>query len=177
MNIKWQTYTSRLVIVAVLLLMLAVVLAPDAAAKGPPPPGGKVLVRGAAVHGANGIMFDAHDQLHIASVAGREILVMEPNTGKLIDRLGPELGVEGPDDLDLFPFERHPISRFDPDLPRAVIDLDEALPEHGNREGLNHFPPHDYLLFIVLARMLGDLMDAQARATAERSDRKEQTAS
>ena len=60
-------------------------------------------MRGAAIHGANGIMFDDHDQLHIASVAGREILVMEPNTGKLIARLGPELGVEGPDDLAFGP--------------------------------------------------------------------------
>ncbi|UCG26284.1 MAG: hypothetical protein JSW55_09980, partial [Chloroflexota bacterium] len=103
MNIKWQISKLRLVILAILLLMLAAALAPGAAAIGPPPPGGKVLVRGAAIHGANGIMFDAHDRLHVASVVGREILVMEPNTGKIIASLGPELGVEGPDDLAFGP--------------------------------------------------------------------------
>lgn len=103
MNAKTQISRSRLVILAVLLLVLAAVLAPDAAAIGPPPPGGKVLVRGAATHGANGIMFDAQDQLHIASVAGREILIMEPNTGRITARLGPEVGVEAPDDLAFGP--------------------------------------------------------------------------
>ena len=57
-----------------------------------------MLVRGASIHGANGIMFDAHDRLYIASVVGREILVMEPKTGKIIAKLDTEMGVEGPDD-------------------------------------------------------------------------------
>ncbi len=57
------------------------------------------LVEGAAIHGANGIIFDAQDRLHIASVAGREIVVMDRESGAIIDRIGPERGVEGPDDL------------------------------------------------------------------------------
>jgi sugar lactone lactonase YvrE len=62
-----------------------------------------VLARGAALHGANGVMFDRHDRLYIASVTGREIVVMDPQTGAILDRLGPAQGVEGPDDLTFGP--------------------------------------------------------------------------
>ncbi len=51
------------------------------------------------MHGANGIIFDAQDRLHIASVAGREIVVMDQESGEILDRIGPDRGVEGPDDL------------------------------------------------------------------------------
>jgi sugar lactone lactonase YvrE len=63
----------------------------------------RVLAQGAALHGANGMVFDRHDRLHIASVAGREIVVMDPETGAILDRLGPDQGVEGPDDLTFGP--------------------------------------------------------------------------
>ncbi|MGV7225223.1 MAG: hypothetical protein ACQ9MH_27380 [Nitrospinales bacterium] len=59
----------------------------------------KVLVKGSPVHGANGIMFNSSDMLYIASLFGREILVMDPETGQIINRLGPDKGVESPDDL------------------------------------------------------------------------------
>ena len=64
---------------------------------------GKVLVKGARLHGANGIIFDSQDNLHIASVIGREIVIMDPKTGKIMDRLGADVGVETPDDLALGP--------------------------------------------------------------------------
>ena len=64
---------------------------------------GKVLVDGSPIHGANGLMFDKHDVLHIASVFGREIVVMDPESGNILDRLGPDVGVEGPDDLTFGP--------------------------------------------------------------------------
>jgi sugar lactone lactonase YvrE len=63
----------------------------------------QVLVQGAPIHGSNGIMFDSEDRLHIASVFGREIVVMDPETGEILDRLGPEQGVEGPDDVAFGP--------------------------------------------------------------------------
>lgn len=63
----------------------------------------KVLVTGSPIHGANGVMFDAEDRLHIASVSGREIVVMDRETGEILDRLGPEVGVESPDDLTFGP--------------------------------------------------------------------------
>jgi len=64
---------------------------------------GKVLVQGAPIHGANGIMFDNNDMLYIASVMGREIVVMDPKSGRILDKLGTDLGVEGPDDLTFGP--------------------------------------------------------------------------
>ncbi len=64
---------------------------------------GKVLVQGAPIHGANGIMFDDNDQLYIASVVGREIAVMDPKSGRIFQRLGSDIGVEGPDDLAFGP--------------------------------------------------------------------------
>lgn len=63
----------------------------------------KEIVRGAPIHGANGLMFDAQDNLYIASVWGREIVVMNPLNGEIIDRLGTEVGVESPDDLTFGP--------------------------------------------------------------------------
>jgi sugar lactone lactonase YvrE len=59
----------------------------------------ETFVEGSPLHGANGIIFDAQDRLHIASVAGREIVVMNRESGVIVDRIGPERGVEGPDDL------------------------------------------------------------------------------
>jgi sugar lactone lactonase YvrE len=63
----------------------------------------KVLVKGSPIHGANGLAFDSHDRLHIASVLGREIVVMNSRTGKILNRLGPAVGVETPDDLTFGP--------------------------------------------------------------------------
>jgi sugar lactone lactonase YvrE len=48
-------------------------------------------------------MFDNNDMLYIASVMGREIVVMDPKSGRILDRLGTDLGVEGPDDLTFGP--------------------------------------------------------------------------
>ena len=59
----------------------------------------KVLVRGAPIHGSNGMTVDAQGNLYIASVIGREILVMDPDTGKILDKFGSVSGVEGPDDV------------------------------------------------------------------------------
>lgn len=64
---------------------------------------GRVLVTGSPIHGANGLAFDTQDRLHIASVMGREIIVMDPRTGEILDRLGPEVGVETPDDITFGP--------------------------------------------------------------------------
>ncbi len=59
----------------------------------------RVIAKGAPIHGANGIMFDEEDNLYIASVVGREIVVINSRNGKIINRLGPEVGVDCPDDL------------------------------------------------------------------------------
>ena len=59
----------------------------------------KVLAAGSPIHGANGLYFGPDGNLYIGSVFGREIIKMNPNTGKILDRIGPERGVESPDDL------------------------------------------------------------------------------
>ena len=63
----------------------------------------KVLVNGSPIHGVNGIMFNSSDMLYIASLFGREILIMDPETGQIINRLGPDRGIESPDDLAFGP--------------------------------------------------------------------------
>jgi hypothetical protein len=89
---------KRLLFVALVLLStISTPPGPAAAARG------EVLARGAALHGANGLMFDRLDRLYIASVGGREIVVMDPQTGAILDRLGPAQGVEGTDDLTFGP--------------------------------------------------------------------------
>ena len=58
-----------------------------------------VIASGAPLHGTNGINFGPDGNLYIASVLGREIIVMNPLNGEIIRRMGPAAGVEGPDDL------------------------------------------------------------------------------
>ncbi len=63
----------------------------------------EVLVQGAPIHGTNGIIFDGNDRLYIGSVAGREIVVMDPETGVILERIGTDRGVDVPDDLHFGP--------------------------------------------------------------------------
>ena len=63
----------------------------------------KIFAEGAPIHGANGLYFDAKDHLYIASGFGKEIIVMDPGTGSVIERLGKSVGVETPDDLVIGP--------------------------------------------------------------------------
>ncbi len=58
-----------------------------------------VLAKGAPIHGANGIRFDSQDRLHIASVLGNEIMVIDPETGDVISTIGTNQNVVGPDDI------------------------------------------------------------------------------
>ena len=63
----------------------------------------KELIQGAQIHGANGLALDADGQLVVASVWGGELVVVDPRTGAIRDRLGHEVGVDGPDDVALGP--------------------------------------------------------------------------
>jgi sugar lactone lactonase YvrE len=65
---------------------------------GDPPPG-----RGAFLHGANGIAFDALDRLYVASAAADEIAAVDPTAGEPLETLTPRLGVRTPDDLAFGP--------------------------------------------------------------------------
>jgi sugar lactone lactonase YvrE len=71
----------------------------QAAAYQPP----EVLVHGAQIHSPNGIKAGADGNLYVASVGEQAILVMNPDTGEIVRRLGPEVGIDGPDDLAFGP--------------------------------------------------------------------------
>ncbi|MEN8164567.1 MAG: hypothetical protein ABFS37_10595, partial [Acidobacteriota bacterium] len=60
--------------------------------------GNNVLVQGAPYSIINGVIFDASDQLHAASVLGG-IFIIDTETGSMLGMLGPEEGVKSPDDL------------------------------------------------------------------------------
>jgi sugar lactone lactonase YvrE len=80
---------------------VALTAAPDKAAR--PAYTLKVLAKGAPIHGANGLAFDADDLLFVASVMGPEIVVMDPRNGRILERYGPDAGVQNPDDLTFGP--------------------------------------------------------------------------
>jgi hypothetical protein len=63
----------------------------------------KVLVKGAPIHGANGIYFDAANRLCVGSVASRGFYVLDADSGRILDFFGPAQGVEGADDLIIGP--------------------------------------------------------------------------
>jgi sugar lactone lactonase YvrE len=86
-----------------LLLLVVLILSAMPVLAGAQAPAAGVIARGAPIKGANGLYFDKHDRLHIASVGGREIVVIDPDTGKILDRIGPERGVDSPDDLTIGP--------------------------------------------------------------------------
>jgi sugar lactone lactonase YvrE len=62
-----------------------------------------ILVKGAPFHGANGIIFDNSDQFYVASVFSRMIVIVDPESGHILNTLGVNDGVEGPDDLAFGP--------------------------------------------------------------------------
>lgn len=56
--------------------------------------------RAAPTNSLNGIYVSPADgNVYVASVGGDEITVHHPRTGRLLDRIGPERGVNGPDDV------------------------------------------------------------------------------
>ncbi len=54
----------------------------------------------AETNSLNGVSTSPVDgNVYVASVAGNEITVHDPETGEILDRIGPERGVNGPDDV------------------------------------------------------------------------------
>jgi sugar lactone lactonase YvrE len=54
---------------------------------------------GAVLHGTNGLNFGPDGNLYIASFWGQEIIVMNKQTGAIVNRIGLDKGVKSPDDL------------------------------------------------------------------------------
>jgi len=89
--------------IAFVLALLLVVAAPVGAEEAPEPMDvseGRQVGPAAATNSLNGIYVSPYDgNVYVASVGGDEITVHDPNTGDLLDRIGPERGVHGPDDV------------------------------------------------------------------------------
>ena len=83
----------------VVLLLAALILSACQPVMGPP----TVLVKGAHIRSPNGIKVGPDGNLYVASMNERAILVIDPDTGEILKRLGPEAGVHGPDDLAVGP--------------------------------------------------------------------------
>ena len=70
----------------------------------PPPPAPAdpavtVLAQGSPLHGANGIIFGPDGRLYVASVSSSVVAAVDPESGAIVERWGPDEGVNGPDDL------------------------------------------------------------------------------
>lgn len=109
MNVK-TTHRSggRLLVMGVLsILSMLAVLAPAAGAQESEPgvaSDNPVFIDGGPMPGsANGMFFDADNNLWIANVFGRTITKMNPETGEILEVLGAELGIIGPDDVTVGP--------------------------------------------------------------------------
>ena len=89
----------RIVLAAALLLAIPAPISAEMA--GPIEVGrGQEVGRSADTNGINGIYVSPYDgNIYAASVGGDEITVHDPNSGRIIDRIGPERGVNGPDDV------------------------------------------------------------------------------
>jgi sugar lactone lactonase YvrE len=59
----------------------------------------RTLVRGAHLPSVNGMAFSPAGRLYVTSVVDRSLMRLNAYSGRIIERLGPENGVEGPDDL------------------------------------------------------------------------------
>ena len=77
--------------------VFGLVLAAGCTEAPPPPLEVQVLASGANISGANGIHFSPDGLLYVASVLGSELVVLDPDSGEVLERLTD--GVDGPDDV------------------------------------------------------------------------------
>jgi sugar lactone lactonase YvrE len=98
-----------LALTAAFALACATLVSAAPAASAADPPGtmtSKVLIKGAPIHGANGLAVDQKGRLLVASVWGREIRALNTATGKILQRYGPTVGgkdLGSPDDVAVAP--------------------------------------------------------------------------
>lgn len=93
-------------LVVVLVVSLFAIASPASAHRSEPYSAaeGKPIGRSSVLNGPNGLYVSPVDgNVHVASVLGDEITVHDPRTGAIVDRIGPERGVNGPDDIVIAP--------------------------------------------------------------------------
>ena len=85
---------------------LSVALLIGCAAPGPPEPAAwtvTVLAEGGPLHATNGMYFGPDGRLYVVSVSSATVAALDPESGAVLERWGPEEGVQGPDDLTFGP--------------------------------------------------------------------------
>ena len=87
-------------------LGISVVLVIGCGAPEPPEPAEAtvtVLAQGGPLHATNGLYFGPDGRLYVGSASSAAVAALDPETGEVLERWGPEEGVRGPDDLTLGP--------------------------------------------------------------------------
>jgi sugar lactone lactonase YvrE len=83
-----------------LILAAFLLAAPGCDDRSPPSPAElevSVLAEGGGISGANGLHISPDGRLYVASVIGSELVVLDPDSGTVLERLRD--GVDGPDDV------------------------------------------------------------------------------
>lgn len=70
---------------------------------GDPETATSLFIAGAELRGANGMGFDADGRLYVAVGFGSEIVIMDPESGEILERFGEESKVTDPDGLTIGP--------------------------------------------------------------------------
>jgi len=102
MNKKFDKRFSVITLLTLVIIQGLIIGHFVPAASGNVPAGVRVLVEGAPIHGTNGVMFGPDGNLYVASALGKEIIVMDPESGEILQRISGD-GPQGPDDLAFGP--------------------------------------------------------------------------
>ena len=58
-----------------------------------------VLAQGSPLHATNGMYFGPDGRLYVVSASSATVAAVDKESGEVLERWGPELGVRGPDDI------------------------------------------------------------------------------
>jgi sugar lactone lactonase YvrE len=130
----------------------------------------ETLVQGAPIHGANGLAVDGEGRVLVASGFGREIAVLDPETGEVVEHIGPIAGaidVGQPDDVAVAPDG----SICWTDLSGGNVDClrpDGGIDQQFVAQGVNPIAfTDDGRLFVALAFFGDDLYELDPALIAE----------
>ena len=63
----------------------------------------RMLAQGSPVHATNGMYFGPDGRLYVVSASSAMVTAIDKESGEILERWGPELGVQGPDDITFGP--------------------------------------------------------------------------